>query len=299
MNLSGAQYVIEAGGHRATVVEVGAGLQRYTHDGVDVTGTYGMDELPPKACGIVLVPWPNRIRGGKYSFDGADYQLALTEPAARNAIHGLGRWARWTTVHHSLDRVTLRLDVVPQNGYPFPVRAEVTYALDPERGLSVTITARNLGSRRAPFGAGSHPYLSTRGHSLADVRLRLPAAERLVTDEKGLPVGVRPVAGGDHDLRRGKRLKALRMDDGFTALADEPAQRYAELRTPKGTGARLWFDPAFSYLQVLTLDALTPGQPAVAIEPMTCAPDAFNSGAGLIVLDPGGGWSGTWGITPF
>ena len=299
MNLSGAQYVIEAGGHRVTVVEVGAGLQRYTHDGVDVTGTYGMDELPPKACGIVLVPWPNRIRDGKYAFDGAQYQLALTEPAARNAIHGLGRWARWTVLGHEFDRVTLRLDVVPQNGYPFPVRAEVTYVLDAERGLAVTITARTLGDRRAPFGAGSHPYLSTRGHALADVTLRLPAAERLVTDEKGLPVGVRPVAGSEHDFQRGKRLKAVRMDDGFTALAAEPAERYAELRTPDGTGARLWFDDAFSYLQVLTLDALTPQQPAIAVEPMTCAPDAFNSRAGLIVLEPGGQWSGTWGITPF
>ena len=298
MNLSGAQYVIEAGAHRVTVVEVGAGLQRYTHEGVDVTATYGMDELPPKACGIVLVPWPNRIRGGKYSFDGADYQLALTEPAARNAIHGLGRWARWTAVTHELDQVTLRLDVVPQNGYPFPVRAEVTYRVDAERGLAVTITARNLGTRRAPFGAGSHPYLSARGHALADVTLRLPAAQRLVTDEQGLPVGVRPVDGGEHDFRRGKRLKSLRMDDGFTGLDPEPAQRYAELRTPDGTGARLWFDPAFGYLQVFTRDALTPGQAAVAVEPMTCAPDAFNSGAGLTVLEPGGEWRGSWGITP-
>jgi len=298
VNLTGPQYVIEAGPHRATIVEVGAGLQRYTCDGVDVTGTYDPRELPPKACGIVLVPWPNRIRGGKYSFDGADYQLALTEPAAGNAIHGLGRWARWTAVTHELSRLTLRLDVVPQNGYPFPVRAEVTYALDADRGLAVTITARNLAARRVPFGAGSHPYLSTRGHALADVTLRLPAAERLVTDEKGLPIGVRPVAGSAHDLRRGKRLKTLRMDDGFTALDADPAQRFAELRTPDGTGARLWFDGAFSYLQVLTLDALTPQQAAVAVEPMTCAPDAFNSGAGLMVLDPGGSWTGTWGITP-
>ena len=299
MNLSGAQYVIEAGAHRVTIVEVGAALQRYTFDSVDVTGTYGMDELPPKACGIVLVPWPNRIRDGKYSFEGTDYQLALTEPAARNAIHGLGRWARWTAVAHELSVVTLRLDVVPQNGYPFPVRVEVTYLVDAQRGLAVTITARNLGSRRAPFGAGSHPYLSTRGHALADVTLRLPAAERLVMDEKGVPVGVRPVAGSEHDLRRGKRLKSLRMDDGFTALPADPAERYAELRTPDGTGARLWFDPGFGYLQVLTLDALTPGRAAVAVEPMTCAPDAFNSGAGRIVLEPGGSWSGTWGITPF
>jgi len=298
VNLTGRQYVIEAGEHRATVVEVGAGLQRYTHAGVDVTCTYGEDVLPPKACGIVLVPWPNRIRDGRYSFDGTDYQLALTEPAARNAIHGLGRWARWTVVTHELARVTLRLDVVPQNGYPFPVRAEATYSVDASAGLTVTLSARNLGRVRAPFGAGSHPYLATRGHVLADTTLRLPAGERLVTDEKGVPVGVRPVEGSDRDFRRGKRLRSLRMDDGFTGLDLDPDARFAEVRTPDG-GARLWFDAAFGYLQVLTLDALTPRQPGIAIEPMSCAPDAFNTGAGLVVLDPGGSWTGRWGIVPF
>ena len=297
MNLSGQQHLIEAGDHQATIVEVGAGLQRYTHAGADVTCTYGPDILPPKACGIVLVPWPNRIRDGKYAFDGTDYQLALTEPAARNAIHGLGRWARWTVIDHQLARITLRLDVVPQNGYPFPVRAEVTYALDAQSGLAVTLRAHNPGRVRAPFGAGSHPYVSTRGHALAETVLRLPAVERLVTDEKGLPVGTRPVAGSDHDFRLGKRLKTLRMDDGFTGLDLDREQRYAEVRTPAG-GAQLWFDDAFGYLQVLTLDALTPQQPGIAIEPMTCAPDAFNSGGGLIVLEPGGAWSGTWGIVP-
>jgi len=297
VNLTGQQYVIEAGDHQVTVVEVGAGLKRYTHAGVDVTCTYGEDVLPPKACGIVLVPWPNRVRDGRYAFDGADYQLALTEPAAGNAIHGLGRWARWTLVEHQLARVTLRLDVVPQNGYPFPVRVEATYALDAQSGLAVTLAATNVGRTRAPFGAGSHPYLSTRGHALADTTLRLPAAERLVMDEKGVPVGTRPVAGSEHDLRRGKRLKSLRMDDGFTGLAAEPKERFAELRTPAG-GARLWFDAAFGYLQVLTLDALTPQQPGVAVEPMSCAPNAFNTGAGLIVLEPGAGWTGSWGIVP-
>jgi aldose 1-epimerase len=298
VNLSGQQYVIEAGDHRATVVEVGGALQRYTHRGADVTCTYGEDVLPPKACGIVLVPWPNRIREGKYAFDGTSYQLALTEPAARNAIHGLGRWARWTPVAQHRSTITLRLDIVPQNGYPFPVRAEVTYALDATAGLRVTIGARNLGRSRAPFGAGCHPYLSTRGHALADTRLRLPAAQRLVTDEKGLPVGARPVKGSEFDFRRGKRLKAIRMDDGFTGLHHEHGVGVAEVRTRAG-GAHLWFDSAFHYLQVFTLDALTPGQPGIAIEPMTCAPDAFNSGEGLVVLEPDGAWTGSWGITPF
>lgn len=297
MNLSGRQYVVEAGRHRATVVEVGAGLQNYTFDGADVTGSYGEDELPPKGCGITLVPWPNRIKDGKYTFAGTAYQLPLTEPAAGNAIHGLGRWVRWTKVRHEPDTVTLRLDIVPQNGYPFEVRVDVTYALHPDHGLQVTHAATNHGRGRAPFGAGSHPYLSTRGHALADTTLQLPARELLVVDDKQLPIGVRPVDGSDRDMRRGRRLRSLRLDDGFTGLITSDGRGVAEVRTRDG-GARLWFDETYKFLQVFTREALTPNRPAIAIEPMTCAPNAFNTGAGLIILEPGGTWSGSWGIVP-
>jgi aldose 1-epimerase len=297
VSLSGRQYVIEAGRHQATVVEVGAGLQRYTFDDQDVTGSYSDDELPPKGCGTTLVPWPNRVRDGRYSFDGTDYQLALTEPAGRNAIHGLGRWARWTKLAQAADAVTLRLDIVPQPGYPFEVRVDTTYALHAEHGLQVTLSARNLGRRRAPFGAGSHPYLSTRGHALTDTTVQLPARELLVVDDKQLPIGTRSVAGTDKDLRRGRRLRALRLDDGFTSLVTKDGRGFAEVRTPAG-GARLWFDETFRFLQVFTQEALTRNRPAVAIEPMTCAPNAFNTGAGLIVLEPGGTWTGSWGIAP-
>jgi aldose 1-epimerase len=298
VSLSGRQFVIEAGTHRATVVEVGAGLKRYTVGDVDVTCSYGDDELPPKACGATLVPWPNRLREGRYSFEGVDYQLPLTEPTARNAIHGLGRWARWTKVRHTADQVSLRLDIVPQTGYPFEVRVEATYALHPREGLMVTLGARNLGRSRAPFGAGSHPYLATRGHALADTTVQLPARELLVMDDRQVPVGTRSVAGSHYDLRRGRRLRATRFDDGFTGLLTQDGRGVAELRTPSG-GARVWFEETFRFLQVFTVDALTRDQPGVAIEPMTCAPNAFNTGAGLIVLEPGGAWTGAWGIVPF
>lgn len=294
MTLSGKQWTIAAGDHEATIVEVGAGLLRYGLAGTDVTCTYGADMLPPKGCGTTLVPWPNRIRGGRYGFDGEVHQLALTEPDAGNAIHGLGRWARWVKVRQSDDAITLRLDVVPQKGYPFQIRAEVTYALHPETGLAVTIGARNYGRARAPFGAGSHPYLATRGHALADVTLRLPARAALVVDDQQVPVGARDLSGRD-DYRRGRRLRSHRFDATFTKLVTTDGRGTAEVRTKSG-GAQLWFDETYEFLQVYTLDELTPGQPGIAIEPMTCAPDAFNSGAGLIILDPGGAWTGSWGI---
>lgn len=296
MTLSGREWTITAGTHSATVVEVGAGLLRYRAGGVDVTCTYGDDVLPPKGCGTTLVPWPNRIRGGRYEFGGETQQLPITEPDAGNAIHGLGRWARWTPVTEAADSLTLRLDIVPQKGYPYSVRAEVTYAVHPDAGLVVTLGARNNGTSRAPFGAGSHPYLDTRGHALDDVTLHLPASEALVVDDKQVPVGSRTLTGKD-DYRRGRRLHKERFDAGFTGLETANGRGAAQVVTPDG-GAALWFDETFKFLQVFTVDHLTNGRSGIAIEPMTCAPDAFNSGAGLIVLEPGAAWTGSWGITP-
>jgi aldose 1-epimerase len=298
MALTGQQFTISAGEHEATIVEVGAGLRRYAHGGVDVTCSYGKDVMPPKCCGGTLVPWPNRLRGGQYTFDSAAQQLALTEPAAGNAIHRLGRWVRWTAVRHEASTVTLGVDLVPQSGWPFELRVEVTYELVAADGLTVTTTAHNTGTGRAPFGAGFHPYLSTRGASLHETTVTLPARTRLLVDDKQIPIGSEPVDGTPHDLRVGHPLGALRMDDCFTDLRFNGGRGVAEVRS-SGGGARVWFDEMFGYLQAFTLEEFPGlGAPGVAVEPMTCAPDAFNSGAGLIVLEAGDEWTGAWGIQP-
>ena len=297
MGLSGREFVISAADHEATIVEVGGGLRTYTHGGRAVLAGYPNDHLQPKCAGGVLVPWPNRLRDGRYAFDGEQFQVALTEPKAGNAIHGLGRWERWRVLEHQPDSALLRLDIVPQTGWPFEIRVDIRYSLDPVAGLSVVTEATNVGTRRTPFGAGFHPYLATGGAALHDVTVMLPAAQRLVVDEVQVPVGEQAVDGTHYDLRKGRKLKNLRMDDGFTDLTLVDGRGAAEVHG-KGGGARLWFDATFRYLQVFTPEELTAGTPAVAIEPMTCAPDAFNSGQGLLILEPDAGWTGAWGVTP-
>ncbi len=291
--LCGQVWTITSGEHRAEIAEVGAGLRSYTRNGVDATCRYGDDELPPKGCGTTLVPWPNRIRDGRYSVDGVEQQLALTEPDKRNAIHGLGRWARWTLLEHAADSVRLGFDVVPQKGYPFPVHAEVRYSVG-DSGLDVELLGRNDGSQRAPFGMGSHPYLSTRGVPLDDVTLTIPVAETFDVDDQQIPVDRRPVSR-DEDFRTPARLGARRFDQGFTGVEFARGHARAELRG-NGFMSAIWFDDSFGYLQAYTVDEVSPGQSGVAFEPMSSAPDAFNSGDGLVVLDPGGTWTGRWGI---
>jgi aldose 1-epimerase len=292
MALTGKQFTITAGEHELTAVEVGGGLRRYAHSGADVVAPYAEDELPPNGAGSVLMPWPNRLRGGRYTFAGRQYQVPITEVARGNAIHGLARWARWVPVAINPSSVTLGCDIPPQTGWPFEVRAEVTYALHPDHGLTVTAVARNHGDSPAPFGAGFHPYVGLRGHQLDETTLHVPARQRFVTDEAQLPVGPQDVAGTPYDFGKARRLKTLRMDDTFTA----PGPSAVDVRTSSG-GAHLWYDAAFGFVQVYTNEELE-GGPAIAVEPMTCPANAFNTGIGLLVLEPSSAWTGTWGITP-
>ena len=100
---SGEQFEIAAGGYRAVVTECGAALRVLEHAGRPLLDGFAEDEMSPGGRGQLLVPWPNRIRDGAYSFDGRDLQLGLTEPARHNAIHGLARWAAWTPEEHTAD----------------------------------------------------------------------------------------------------------------------------------------------------------------------------------------------------
>ncbi|MFL6161253.1 MAG: aldose 1-epimerase family protein [Jatrophihabitantaceae bacterium] len=289
MALSGARFAIGDGDYRAEVAEVGAALAGLWRGDEPVTVDWSPDQLPPKSAGCVLVPWPNRIRDGRYRFEGVDYQLPLTEPASLNASHGLMRWVRWQCLEHGAASVLMGADVVPQTGYPFEIQLRLRYTVAAETGLTVRLTAENIGSSPAPFGAGFHPFLDLGDYPLADAELLIPADTVLRTDERQLPVGRLSVAGTAFDLRRLRPLDELRLDHGFADLTGSVAVLRTERRR-----LELHWQPAFGYLQVFTPPEITPGRHAVAIEPMSCPADAFNSGAGLVRLAPGQDWTGSW-----
>jgi aldose 1-epimerase len=291
MTFDGRRYEIAAGPYRAALAEVGARLAGLWHDGSPVTVDSSPEALPPKSTGAVLLPWPNRIAGGRYSFDGVDHQLPLTEPARQNASHGLVRFVRWSATSQDASSVTLAHDLVPQTGYPFELRLEVSYRLAAEDGLRVRAAVTNTGRSAAPFGAGFHPYLDLAGHPLDTAELLVPAGTVLDTDDRQIPTGRHPVEGTPFDLRTGRPIGSLRLDHGFADLTGSAAV----LRTEQRAVEVSW-DAAFGYLQVFTPSFITPGRNAVAIEPMSCPANAFNSGEGLIRLEPGQQWTGSWGI---
>ena len=143
-----------------------------------------------------------------------------------------------------------------------------------------------------------HPYLLLPGIAVDDIVLTLPADQRLLLDARQLPLGARAVTGTEWDFTTGRRIGAAKLDTTFGPSDGGVA---ATLSTVDG-GRRvtLWADPAFRWWQAFTGDALGPprGRRAVAIEPMTCPPDAFHSGRDVVTLDPGATWRGAWGIRP-
>jgi aldose 1-epimerase len=297
---SGEQWMIEAAGHRAVVVEVGGGLRGYDVSGEPYLDGYARDEIAPSGAGQVLAPWPNRLGDGAYRFGGASYQVALSEPAAHNAAHGLVRWLPWRRVDATADRITVEVVLTPHPGYPWALHLRTGWSVGPD-GLRAEHEVTNLGSSPAPFGLGTHPYLRVPGTAVDDVELTVPAASRLLVDGRQLPIGEAAVAGTDLDFTSPRRIGSTRLDTTFGDLArDADGGSSVLLRGRDGAGVRVWSDAAFGWWQVFTGDGLTGGSArrAVAVEPMTCPPDALRSGRDLVVLEPGEIWRGHWGIRP-
>lgn len=296
MNPSGEQYAIEADGYFAVITEVGATLRELRHDGRHLVAGFDADELRPVYRGAILAPWPNRIADGSYEFGGVRHQLPLSEPARHNALHGLVAWAGWQPVAHDAASVTLRYRLHPQDGYPFRLDFEVTYALGPD-GLSCRLVATNSGDVEAPYGCASHCYLVAGSGRVNDWSFELAAEQYLeVTPDRLLPVEVRPVAGTPFDFRKARVIDDTFVDHAFTEI--DPAKPYARLLASDGKGVEVRWDAAHKWVQVHTADRPEPrlNRAGLAVEPMTCPPDAFNSGTDVVVLAPGEQVTANWGI---
>lgn len=296
---SGRQVELRHGDQRAVVVEVGGGLRSYSAGGVDVLDGYPEDAMCGGGRGQLLIPWPNRIDAGRYEIGGTRYQLALTEPSAGNASHGLVRWLPWRLDERD-GQVVASCVLHPQPGYPFRLACTVGYRLD-DGGLTVTMTVVNRGDRDAPVGLGAHPYLAAGPGLLDAARLRLPGSTRLLTDDRSIPRGTEPVDGGEYDFRQDRPIGTTVLDTAYTDLERDPDGLVrVRLSRVDGSAVTLWADGTFTHLQVFTGETLPEPERrrGLAVEPMSCPPNAFASGDGLRLVPPGESLTGTWGIAP-
>jgi aldose 1-epimerase len=284
---TGAEHALERGRQRLVVSEAGGGARSWTVDGSELLASFGPGTRDAAFAGKPLMPWPNRLRDGRYAFEATEHRVGITEPETRTALHGLTLSSRWHGVRSSAHSVTLTYELRAREGYPFALRLAVGYELESGVGVVVTLRATNAGSGRAPFGAGLHPYLRVGG----DVTLQIPARTRVPVDERLLPTGPSvPVTGTDLDFRGARRLGDRELDTCFGDL-ERSATGVASVTLTGERELVVWMDDAFRFVQVFRAAG------AIAVEPMTCAPDAFNTGDGLLVLEPGASFTGRCGLT--
>jgi len=299
---TGRAIVLERAGVRAEIGTVAAVLRSLTVHGADLTLPIPDDRAPAMCNGIILSPWPNRVRAGRWVLDGEPQQLDITEPERGGALHGLLQFADYEITEQSTDAVSLAATIYPQHGWPFVVETWVRYELEPD-GLTVTHGARNLSAARAPYATGSHPYLKVGDAPVAELELTVPASTYFAVDERLDPTGELDVTDTPYDVRTPRRVGGLAFDTAFGGVqhAGVVSGRgdVAWLTAPGGSRTTLWQSTEWGYVQVFTTHVMPgPDGPidAIAVEPMTAPPDALNSGQGLIWLEPGESWEGSWGL---
>ncbi|MGZ0712725.1 aldose 1-epimerase family protein (plasmid) [Coraliomargarita sp. W4R53] len=295
----GEQFLLDDGHVRVEVGSLAAVLREVRVGGTRITETVAPDALPSHGCGLVLSPWPNRVKEARWLLDGAVQQLDVTDVARGSAIHGLLR----NTAYHLRSRtdrsLSLGATVFPQHGWPFILDTWVTYRLEDE-GISVTHGAHNRSDARAPWSVGAHPYFRVGETPTDDLTLRVAGESRLDLDEKLNPIAEHDVTGSLFDLREPRSLAGADLNVAFGQLANrEQRTDVASLNSPDGSSTTVWADPAFRWLQVFT-PADFPGENgpgrAVALEPMSAPPNALNSGTDLHWLEPDESHEISWGV---
>jgi aldose 1-epimerase len=289
---------VTAAGARLAVDLRGGGLRELVVGSWHLLDGYPSGAVPAGRRGGVLLPWPNRLRDGRWQWRGRDLQLDVVSPASPNAMHGLLSAQPWAVLAERAAGVTVGTVLEPRGGYPFRLAVAIDYDLTPGQ-LTVAVRVRNDGESEAPFGVGMHPYLHVGADAeggLAAAELSVPARTALEV-EGGLPTGGRRPFDGAIG-----RIGGQQLDDPVTDLVrDGDGWARVLLSGPAGT-LQLAVDGSWPWLQVFSGDTLPAGQRrrSLAVEPMTCPPNALADGTDLVVLAAGDTWSGTWtlGWTP-
>lgn len=275
---------IESGEYVQIIPSFGANLHElYLKGEVVIEGAESSDTFKERAAmfeGAKLAPFPGRVENGKYSFSGQNYLLDLNEAGAGNAIHGLIYNQSFDIVETSCTEqkgsATLENKYEGGEGYPFKFTIRIQFVLE-DHGLTLKTTLKNRDNATIPIGDGWHAYLKL-GTIVDSLEIELPEVEKLELGPKLIPTGQR-----EHQPSRKFMIGEQELDDCFklhnltgtvtTYLSKE--DRTLEIWQETG-------HEGYNYLVVY----IPPDRDRIAIEPMTCAPNSFNNGEGLIKLKP-------------
>ena len=277
-------FEINSGNFKAKINTYGASLISLSNNEFNLIESNTREGL---YAGSVLAPWPNRIKDGRYSFNDEMFELPINEKSKNNALHGLVAHSDWQPVSSSGSSITLEHILDMPKIYPGKLKLQIKYEFI-DNYLEIKIDALNIGNKKAPYGVSIHTYFVA-GQNLKNNQLflQLPSSEFMQVDlERLLPLGIEKVDSTEFDFRILKQISNLFIDHAFKADTDLPPR--VRLINESKLGVELEFDESTKWIQVHTADreAKEDARMAVAIEPMSCPPDAFNSGLDLITLTP-------------
>lgn len=288
---------LRCGDNTARISPIGACLDHMLVHGAELIQQFPEGTPRPFSAGALLAPWPNRIRDGRWTQQGQTHELAITEPARNNAIHGLVTGRLFEVSDQSETSVTLEYAIDPTPGYPFSLRLTVRYELN-NQGIECSMSLLNRSYASAPVALGAHPYITLGETPIRSLTISAPVVSHLITDTQMIPVAEEGIAGSNVDISSPISLKNLELDTGFRLGGAVP--HVTTIESPAGKTVTVWQSEEFGWLQVFVTDEFpgpTGPTSALAIEPMTAPADAFNSGTDLKWLDPGESWGGRWGIS--
>jgi aldose 1-epimerase len=295
----GAEWQLRSGPYAAVITSVGATLRSLTYDGRDLVVPFSATSIRPSYRGAVIAPWPNRIAGGRYAYAGKTHQLPINDIATGAALHGLVHWVRWDLNQVTDSRIVLSHSIVPQSGYPFIVKLRIAYELRGQ-GLSARLVADNPTAEPVPYGCCPHPYLSAGPAGLDDWELLLSARSRIDVDQRLTPIGAQDVQAVDCDFRTAAAIGSRQIDHAFTGLSPDHDHRFTvSLRDRTNrTGVRMSWGSWGQWVQLHTADGPEAGnRVGLAVEPMSCPPNAFNGLSGPPLLHPRQFFEADWNIS--
>ena len=188
----------------------------------------------------------------------------------------------WEIAEADSSSVLLRTLIAARYSYPWTLAVSARYSLDADAGLTVELSATNVGEGTAPYGVGFHPYLAVDSVKADDLELENPASIIYEADASMIPVAAHDVASFGLDFRSPAIIGASRLDHAFAGLPEGTWS--VTLRNPaSGVGVSLSSDA--HWLQVYSADYID--RVGVAVEPMSCPPNAFNSGTDVVALNAG------------
>jgi aldose 1-epimerase len=263
----------------------------------------------PTRSGIpILFPFPNRIRDGRFTWEGKTYQVPANDPTKVNAIHGFTPFRPWRVVGQGADIKSAWVTGEFQGSvdaadcrefWPADYRLDLTYRLT-SQALRIEARVTNPDKVPLPFGLGFHPYTKLpflAGTSPDTYGVRCGAA-KIWSLDKNLPSGPAVPVSAAQDLRTERPVASLTLDDVYTGLEGQAdtsglCRRGQVRQTTSGVALELWTSPDFRDVVVFT----PPHRHAICLEPYTCTTDAINLqqrgiDAGLRVLAPGAQWQG-------